>query len=149
MQRCATARQSCTLLSVFAANCRFLISTPSLLSRFSLCLCPNYQMERFNVNTNAPGEPGPSNDLLMISANNPYMGTGLEQVYTNFLVQRDHCVKVLGTTFEGSPCLPGCKILIKQPCNFKRHAEAKHPTEILPIGGQRQVIINAIILMFT
>lgn len=91
-------------------------------------------MERCNSKSDDPGQPGTSNLLNMIRATNPYIGTGLEQIYGNFLVERDHCTNVFGTEFGGSPCLPGCPVLIKQSSNFKRHAQAKHPTELLQIN---------------
>lgn len=64
------------------------------------------------------------NDFII--KENPYKGTGLEMVYANFMLNRNN------SNFCGSPCLPGCKTLIKDPSNFRKHAKTKHQQDIIP-----------------
>ena len=77
-----------------------------------------------------PIDPVPGSSNQSTEPKNPYKGTGLETVYANFLAQREYHTTFLGVPFEGTPCLPGCTVLIKRPCHFKKHVLRSHVNEL-------------------
>ena len=68
-----------------------------------------------------------SSDLIdyneFILKENPFKNSAFETVYANYLLKRN------SPDFYGSPCLPGCKTLIKDPSNFRKHIKRVHKME--------------------